>query len=83
METRHRAMEYKHSLTVRVRCYVVIATKPVDRLQIRPEGTPYHCPSYIRVRAVKWECGEGQTDTQTVMTNIHFASATPHAKCNN
>jgi len=37
--------------------------------------------SNIRVHAV-WECGEGQTDTQTAVTNIHFTSATPHAKCN-
>jgi len=29
-----------------------------------------------------WECGEGQTDMQTVVATIHFASATPHAKCN-
>jgi len=29
-------MEYKHSLTFRVRRYVVIATKPVHRLHIRP-----------------------------------------------
>jgi len=28
--------EYKHSLTLRVWRYVVIATKPVHRLQIRP-----------------------------------------------
>jgi len=28
--------EYKHSLTFRVRCYVVIAMKPVSRLQICP-----------------------------------------------
>jgi len=34
----------------------------------------------MRVRAVVWECGEGQT--QMAVTNIHFASATPHAKCN-
>ena len=27
------------------------------------EGTPYHSPSFIRVRAVVWECGEGQTHT--------------------
>jgi len=27
------------------------------------EGTPYHSPSYIRVRTVAWECGEGHTDT--------------------
>jgi len=29
-------IEYEHSLTFRVRRYVVIATKPVHRLQIRP-----------------------------------------------
>jgi len=47
------------------------------------EGTPYHSPSYIiRVHAVVWECGEGKTDTQTAVANIHFASAMPHAKCN-
>ena len=36
-------------------------------------------PNYIRVRAVLWEFGEGQTNTQAT---IHFASATPYAKCN-
>jgi len=44
------------------------------------EGTPTIPPSYIRVRALVCECGERQT--QTCVTNIHFASATPHAKCN-
>jgi len=39
------------------------------------EGIPYHSPSYIRVCAVVWERGEGQTDTQMYVTNIHFASA--------
>jgi len=39
-------------------------------------------PNYIRVRAVVWECGEGQTDTRTAVTNIHFALAVPHAKYN-
>jgi len=29
-----------------------------------------------------WECGEGQADTQTAVANMHFASALPHAKCN-
>jgi len=29
------------------------------------EGTPYHSLSYIRVRAVVWERGEGQTNRQT------------------
>jgi len=43
-------------------------------------------PSYIRVRAVVWAYGRGQThtqrDTQTRVTTIHFASSTTHAKCN-
>jgi len=38
-------------------------------------------PSYIRVRAVVWAYGRGQTDTQTRVTTIHFASSTTHAKC--
>jgi len=62
--------EYKHSLTSRVRRYVVTATKPVHRMQIRLnsaqlQGTPIISPSYIRVRVVVWECGEGQTDRHT------------------
>jgi len=28
-------------------------------------GIPYHSPSYIRVRAVVWACGDGQTDRLT------------------
>ena len=44
-------------------------------------------PSYIWVRAVVWAYGHGQTDTQTDtqtrVTTIHFASSTTHAKCNN
>jgi len=59
--------------------------KPDNSAQL--EGTPTIPPSYIRVRAVVWECGEGQTPThkhtQTCVTNIHFASTTTHAKCNN
>jgi len=39
-------------------------------------------PSYIRVRAVVWAYGRGhtdrQTDTQTPVTTIHFASSTTH-----
>jgi len=75
---------------------VVIATKPVHRFQICPivhsqRAPPTIPPSYSRVRAVVWECSEGQhththththTNTQTVVANIHFTSATPHAKCN-
>jgi len=59
--------------------YVVTGMKTV-------QGTyPTIPPSYIRVSAVVWECGKGQTDThtQTAVTNIHFASATPQVKCNN
>jgi len=39
-------------------------------------------PSYIRVRAVLSTYGRGQTDTQTRVTTVHFASCTTHAKCN-
>jgi len=43
-------------------------------------------PSYIRVRAVVWAYGRGQTDRDTDARNHttkHFASSTTHAKCNN
>jgi len=56
-------------------------TNPPNSAQLR--GTPTIPPSYIRVRAVVWACGEGQTDRhtdlQTAVANINFASATPHA----
>jgi len=55
------------------------SANPLNSAQL--EGTLYHSPSYIGVRAVQ-ECGEGQTDTQRAVTNIHFPSAVPHAKCN-
>jgi len=47
--------------------YVVIAAKPVRRLQIRQTVHNWRAPatippSYIRVPAVVCECGEGQTD---------------------
>jgi len=38
-------------------------TNPPYSVQL--EGTPYHSPSYIWVRAVVWECSEGQTERQT------------------
>ena len=59
-------------------------------------GNSYHSPqvtTYIRVRAVVWACGRGQTrrqtdrqthrqtDTQTRVTTIHFASSSTQAKC--
>ena len=38
----------------------------LDRDQVPPifgpRGHPFHPPNNIRVRAVVWECGEGQTD---------------------
>jgi len=41
-------------------------------------------PKNVRVSRVVWEYGEGQadrhTDTQTAVTNMHFASATPKAE---
>ena len=40
-------------------------------------GTPTISPTYIRVRAVVWECGHRQTR----VTDIHFASSVTHAKC--
>ena len=49
------------------------------------QGTPTIPPTYIRVRAVVWNAARDRqthTDTQTAVTNIHFASATPHVKCN-
>jgi len=42
-------------------------------------GTPIIPPIYIRISAVVCECAEGQTDGRD---RIHFASATPHGKCN-
>jgi len=83
--------EYKHSLTFRVRRYCnethVPIANPASSAQLG--GTRYHYRSYIRVRTVLRKCEDEQTDThtetdtQTCVTNIHFASASPHAKCNN
>jgi len=47
---------------------------PPNRAQL--DGTAYYSPSYYRVRAAVWECGEGQTATQTAVANVHFGSAT-------
>lgn len=48
---------------------------------------PWPKVTNIRVHAIVRECGDGQTerhtDTQMFMANIYFASAIPHAKCNN
>ena len=80
--------EYKHSLTFRVRAMLSWQRKPCtdckSAQQCTRRSTPTIPPSYIRDRAVVWECGEGQADTQThiqtAVTTIHFASSTTHAK---
>jgi len=53
------------------------------------ECTPYHSPQVTSgsvCSSVGIRRGTGRqtqlTDTQTAVTNIHFASAMPHAKCN-
>ena len=61
--------EYEHSLSFRVRRYAVIYNNETRTVVVNPpnsaelQGTPYHCPSYIRIRAVVWKSGEEQTDT--------------------
>ena len=47
------------------------------------DGTPYHSPNLHPDPCSivgMWQ-GTDKRDTQTAVTNIHFASATPHAKC--
>ena len=67
--------------------YVVIATTPVHRLQIRPTlhnyRAPHHSPklhpgpsSSMGMRRQT----DRQTNTKTAVATIYFASATPHAK---
>jgi len=53
------------------------------------DRTPYHPPklhpdpcSSVGMRRGT-DSSDTQTDTQMTVTNIHFAWATPHAKCNN
>jgi len=58
----------------------------VHQLQICPtvhnwRAPPTIPPSYVRVHAVVWKWGRGQTDTETATTTIHFASSATCAKC--
>jgi len=43
--------------------------QPMHQFQIRPivhnKGHPIPFPSYIRIRAIVWACGPGQTDRHT------------------
>ena len=67
--------------------YVVTATKPVRRLQIRPIVHKYVAPLPFP-KLHPGPCSSVGTrprtgrHRQTHVTNIHFASSTTHAKCN-
>ena len=71
---------------------IVIAMKPVHRLQIRPSAQIYRVPPIPRPKLHVGPCSGAEmrqgtdrqthTHTQTAVTNIHFASATPHAQFN-
>jgi len=72
---------------------VVIATKPMHRLQIRPIVHNYrgHPLPFLQVTSGSVQycgnaaTGEGQTDTQIhrrLWPRYIFASAMPHSKCN-
>ena len=69
-----------------LRCHSNETRSPIANLpnSAQLDDTPYRPPTYIRVRAGVSECGEGQEqrDTQTAVTTIHFALATPHVICN-
>ena len=78
-QTRHRAS----TLIFRIWRYVVVATKPMHRLQIHPIAHYYRAPPFPKLHpgpcsSVEMRWG---TDRQTAVINIHFASAMPHGKC--
>jgi len=83
--TNHAESKYKHSLTFRVWRYVVIATKPVHKLQIRPTLHNYSPKLHLGPCSSvgMWQETDRQTHTQTAVTNIHFTSAMPHMKYKN
>jgi len=85
IQTRHRASTSTRWHFASTLCCHSIAIRapiadPPNSAQLG--GTPYHSPSYIRVRLVVWACVRGQTDIQTyrqtrVTTRpIHFSSST-------
>ena len=85
-ETRHRARtSTRQHFVLRLCCHSNETRTPIANSpnSAQLEGTPTIPPTYVRVRAVVWECSEGQTHTQTHATNIHFALATSYARCNN
>ena len=71
---------YKAIRYIRVRCHSNETRTPIANPpnSAQLEGTPYHS-SKLRPGT----CGSvGQTDTQTAVANVHFASAMPHTKYN-
>ena len=57
--------------------------KPVHQLQIHPIVHNYKVPLTIPPKLhLGPRSSVGKTDTQTAVTNIHFASAMPHTKRN-
>jgi len=78
---------------IRLQAYVLVCchsnktcapvANPPNTVQL--EGTPYHSPKLHPgpCSSVGMRPGtDRQIDTQMAMANIHFASAMPHAKCN-
>ena len=66
----NRASTSMYSLTFRVRvicCHSNAIRAPIANPPNSAQlgGSPYHSPSYIRVRAVVWACVRPRTDRQT------------------
>jgi len=53
----------------------------VQKIRAQLEGMPYHSPK-LHLGPCN-SVGMRRGHTQTLVTNIHFATPTPHAKCNN
>jgi len=70
---------------------VVVATTPMDRLQIRPIVHNSRAPYYSPKLYPGWRSSVGmrrrtgtlniRAGTQTAVADIHFAPAVPRAKC--
>jgi len=89
--SRYNKNQYKHSLTFRVPRYVVTHSNETSASIANPpnsallEATLYHSPNLHPAPHSNLGMRRGthrQTDPQTAVTTIHFASAAPHAKCN-
>jgi len=69
-----------------VRCHSnetrALTANPPNSAQL--QGTANHSPKLHPGLCISVGMQQGTyTETQTAVTNIHFTSATPHAKCNN